>query len=259
MQRKQKKPIQLQLFIELLILNVNRTGTFVLILIISASTLSFGQTDDTTLEAKVLFKDPGSDGLSLSTFYAELAPRTAFFSVDNKTTSFVQLEFGVQLSRKYNIGYYIATSPKTTLINVPAPGTPEYQNWLDSGVKLDQLPPGQTTAYLYFHHTGLNLGYMYKTHNILFPRAGMKIGRGTLEMTAEQKHLFQFFRNSILREKIWNLKPELGIGINLRPWWRFHADVGYQFVLDDDSEIINSGNFDGATFEIAFAFGAFNR
>ena len=210
-------------------------------------------------ETKTLFKDQDKPGLKLSTFYGEIAPRTAFATIHNSTGPVFLMELGIHINRKFALGYYSARSPNTNVINVPASSDPNYQDWINSGVELDQLPAGQTQAYAYFFHSGINLAYMHKADKIVFLRGGIKAGRGTLEMLTEQKQTFNFFKTSIYKNKVWGLNPEIGVGVNLRSWWRLHADVGYHFIFEGSSEIISKGQFDGTTFRIGFAFGAFNR
>ena len=100
---------------------------------------------------------------------------------------------------------------------------------------------------------------MHKTERVVFWRAGLRVGSGKLELTAETKQLFDFFNTSIYEKKVTNINPEVGIGINLRSWWRLHLDAGYHFVFVNTEEVIDSGMFDGATFKFGFAFGNFAK
>ena len=206
-----------------------------------------------------LLKDSGTGGLEFSTFYGEIAPSTAFATLNNSIGKVLMSEFGIHLNRKFSIGFYMARSNKTTVVNVPAPSDPDYQEWIDAGVQLDQLPTGSTQAFAYFSHSGLNLAYMHKTERVVFWRAGLRVGSGKLELTAETKQLFDFFNTSIYEKKVTNINPEVGIGINLRSWWRLHLDAGYHFVFVNTEEVIDSGMFDGATFKFGFAFGNFAK
>ena len=211
------------------------------------------------IKTKHLLKDSGSGGVELSTFYGEIAPSTAFATLNNSIGKVLMSEFGIHLNRKFTIGFYMARSNKTSVINVPAANDPKYQEWIDAGVQLDQLPTGATQAFAYFSHSGLNLAYMHKTERVVFWRAGLRVGSGKLELTAETKQLFDFFNTSIYEKKVTNINPEVGIGINLRSWWRLHLDAGYHFVFVNTEEVIDSGMFDGATFKFGFAFGNFAK
>ena len=206
-----------------------------------------------------LLNDSGTGGLEFSTFYGEIAPSTAFATLNNSIGKVLMSEFGIHLNRKFSIGFYMARSNKTNVINVPAPSDPDYQEWIDAGVELDQLPTGATQAFAYFSHSGINLAYMHKTDRILFWRAGFRFGSGKLKLTAEKKQLFDFFNISIYEKKVLNINPEVGIGVNLRSWWRLHLDVGYHFVLDGSTTVIDTGKFDGSTFKLGFAFGNFAK
>ena len=75
----------------------------------------------------------------------------------------------------------------------------------------------------------------------------------------KKKQIFDFFNTSIFEKKILNINPEVGVGVNLRSWWRLHLDVGYNFVFYGSEEVIDSGTFDGATFKLGFAFGNFSK
>ena len=206
-----------------------------------------------------LLNDSGTGGLEFSTFYGEIAPSTAFATLNNSIGKVLMSEFGIHLNRKFSIGFYMARSNKTNVINVPAPSDPDYQEWIDAGVELDQLPTGSTQAFAYFSHSGINLAYMHKTDRILFWRAGFRFGSGKLKLTAEKKQLFDFFNVSVFEKKVLNINPEVGIGVNLRSWWRLHLDVGYHFVLDGSTTVIDTDKFDGSTFKLGFAFGNFAK
>lgn len=236
-----------------------RTNLIVCILLIGISFSVNAQEEQKKLETKYLLKDNASKGLNFSTFYGEIAPTTAFATISNSLGKVFMTEFGIHLNRKFTIGFYLARSPKTNVINVPAPGDPEYQDWIDSGIELDELPTGATQAFAYFSHSGINLAYMHKTEKTVFWRAGLRFGSGKLQLNAEKKQLFNFFSTPIYETKVINLNPEVGVGINLRSWWRLHADIGYHFVFSGSDEILNPDQFDGMTFKFGFAFGNFAK
>ena len=234
--------------------------TFLLfILLFASSAIAQEQKKSVDPQINYLLKDSGTGGLEFSTFYGEIAPSTAFSNLNNTLGKVFMTEFGIHLNRKFVIGFYSARSNKTNVINVPAQSDPEYQEWIDAGVELDQLPTGADQAFAYFSHTGLNLAYMHNTENVVFWRAGFRIGSGKLELTAEKKQLFDFFNVSIFEKKVLNFNPEIGVGVNLRSWWRLHLDVGYNFIFADSNKVIDSGKFDGATFKFGFAFGNFAK
>lgn len=193
-----------------------RTNIIVLIGLISISFSLKAQQVQNEPETKYLFKDSDSKGLTFSTFYEEIAPSTAFATLNNSLGKVFMTEVGIHLNRKFTIGYYLARAPKTNVINVPAQGTPEYQEWIDSGVELDQLPTGATQAFLYFSHSGINLAYMHKTEKVVFGRAGIRFGTGKLYLTSEKKQLLDFFNTTIYENVVFNINPEIGVGVNLR-------------------------------------------
>jgi hypothetical protein len=208
---------------------------------------------------KTLFKDPDGHGLRLSTFYGEISPATAWAAINNSAGKVFMTELGIQLNRKFTIGYYVARSPKTNVINVPPEGSAEYQEWIEAGVDLSSLPPGATQAYAYFSHTGINLAYLHNSERVLFFRTGIRFGTGKLELAAEQKQLLNIFYIPLYEIELLNLNPEIGIGVNLRPWWRLHADTGYHFVFSGTDVVLDPNKYNGLTFKLGFAFGAFDR
>lgn len=197
--------------------------------------------------------------LSLSTFYVEIAPTTAWDNLESVFGQSFLIEGGIHINRKFVIGMYSANSKKSNQFSVPAAGTPEYNKWIENGVLLDQLPPGSEVAYLNFTHSGLNLGYRHKAERTLFYRGNIKLGVGRLDITPKQITFFQLFNDPIYSIEFVNINPEIGIGINLRPWWRLIADAGYRFILGSSEEIKDPSSLQGLTLKFGFAFGAFNR
>ena len=233
------------------------TLIFSFILIILTLPIARAQNSD---DPKTIFgKHNEEKKLRISTFYGEVSPMTYFSQIQDKLGKFGSLEVGLHVNRTFGLGYYTARSPNTIIIQVPLPGEPDYQTWIDSGVRLNNLPPGQDFVYTYFYHRGVSLSYMFKADWPIFPRLVLKAGRGVFEMNAEQKSFFNFFNTAVYKKKVSNINPEIGVGLNLLPWWRMHIDAGYHFIIDNDAEIVNSGTFDGATIRVGFAFGAFNR
>jgi len=53
------------------------------------------------------------------------------------------------------------------------------------------------------------------------------------------------------------LEPDVGVGINLLPWWRAHIDLGYRLVSVDE-RIVKSADADSFTFSLGFSFGRFD-
>lgn len=225
----------------------------VLLLFIFISTTSLCQ--DST-EYKMLFD---GEKIKLNTFYVELAPSTAWENLADAFGQSFSIEAGMHLNRKFGIGVYSANSKNSNQIEVPQPGTPQYDDWINAGVALDQLPPGTTVAFINFKHTGLNLSYMFRTEKVIFYRANFKFGSGKLDITQSKKSFIDVFNTPIYRAKVFNLNPEIGIGVNIRPWWRIVSDIGYRFVTDSSDEVSNPASLQGITLKLGFAFGAFNK
>lgn len=197
--------------------------------------------------------------IKLNTFYVEIAPATAWDNLEGIFGQSFLLEGGIHINRKFVFGLYSAKSRKSNQFPVPAAGTPEYQEWIDNGVNLGQLPPGSTVAFLNFVHSGLNLGYMIRADHTLFFRANLKFGVGKLEITPEQKRFYHLINTPIYSIKFVNYNPEIGFGVNLRPWWRLFTDVGYRFVVDNNDTIKDASTLQGLTFKFGFALGAFDK
>lgn len=232
--------------------------TILLFLLVSSK--CFAQEEPASEDPKYLLKDPGNKGVVFSTFYGEIAPTTAFATVSNELGKVFLMEFGVHLNRKFTIGYYLARSPKTNAVAIPEEGTDDYQQWLDAGVELDQLPSDAEQVFLYFSHSGINLAYMHKTERVLFWRAGIRFGTGKLTLLESKKQLLDFFNTPVFERRVANLNPEVGLGVNLRNWWRFHLDVGYHFVFaTKEGEIADPQQFSGPTLKAGFAFGNFKN
>ena len=229
------------------------------LLIFSSSISGMAQEKTDHPEYQYLFKNDSQANLRFSTFYGEIAPSTAWANLNSSFGNIFLMEFGIHLNRKFAVGFYSARSPKKNQVLVPQTGTPEYDAWLDAGIKIDQLPPGSEVAFVYFTHSGINLAYMHNTEKVMFYRAGIRVGSGKLEMLQNHRQVFDFFNTSIYEAKAFNVNPEIGVGINLRSWWRLHADVGYRIVIAQADRPINPTNFYGLTFKVGFAFGAFNN
>lgn len=224
-------------------------------LLVSANV--FSQEADKMSGFKYLFKDNTEKGLNFTTFYGEIAPTTAWANLNTTFGKVFLAEFGLILNNKITIGYYLARSPKKNQVPVPQQGTPEYDDWLSYGIKLDQLSPDTEVTYVYFSHSGINLSYLFKSNNIVFWRTGLRFGSGKLEILEDQRQLFDFFNTSIYEAKALNVNPEVGIGVNLRKWWRLHADAGYRIVFAQTEKAIDKRDYYGLTFKVGFSFGKF--
>jgi hypothetical protein len=232
---------------------------FLLTIFCLASLPGKAQKQEDHPEYQYLLKNNSEAKLRFSTFYGEIAPSTAWANLSDAFGKVFMTEFGMHLNRKFSIGFYLARSPKKNQVPVPAPGTPEYDDWINAGIRLDQLTPGTEVAFIYFSHSGVNLAYMHNADRVVFWRAGLRAGSGKLEIVENQRQLLDFFNTSIYEATAFNINPEVGIGVNLRSWWRLHADLGYRVVIANTKEPVHPTDFFGLTFKVGFAFGAFNR
>ena len=99
---------------------------------------------------------------------------------------------------------------------------------------------------------------MHNTDKIVFWRANLALGFiGGLTLT-EDKTFMGLFNNQVYKEKVVTVMPELGVGVNLLPWWRVYADLGYRF-LNADTRVMSAADADGLAFNLTFGFGRFNK
>jgi hypothetical protein len=199
-----------------------------------------------------------SDKLKLSTFFVELAPGTSFSKLNGQTASVSVLSGGFILNDKFSISFFSANSPKLNLINVPEPGSEDYDEWIKAGVELDKLASSTELVYVNFRHSGLRFDYLHRTDRVLFWRAGLSVGfLGGLTLS-ENKTFLGLFNNTIYNESAISVSPEIGLGINLLKWWRVNLDAGYR-LLGADNRIMSSADADSFTFSLGFAFGKFGN
>ena len=199
-----------------------------------------------------------SEKVKLSTFFAEINPGTSFSSLNGQSTNISVLSVGFILNDKFSISFFSSSSPKINLIPIPATGSQEYDDWVEAGVELDKLPSSAELVYVNFKHSGLRFDYLHRTDRVLFWRAGLSAGFiGGLTLS-ENKTFLGLLNNEIYNEPVISLAPEIGLGINLLPWWRIHLDVGYRF-LGADKRIMDSADADSFTFSLGFSFGKFGK
>lgn len=225
----------------------------ILILFASFALASVSQAQDTP-DNKFLFR---SEKLQLSTFFVEVAPVSSS-NLNGQSVSVLSLSAGFILNKKFTVSFFSSFSPKLNLIEVPEEGSEAYNNWLEAGVELDKLSAESEFLLVDFKHSGLKFGYLHHTEKTVFWRAGLSLGFiGGLSLT-ENKTFLGLFNNEVYKESVITLEPEVGIGVNLLPWWRVHTDLGYRF-LSADTRIMSSSDADSYTFSLSFAFGRFNQ
>jgi hypothetical protein len=220
-----------------------------IILFICLTTMAYSQED----EGRFFFRD---SKLKLSTFYAEINPSTSFSVLNSQLINISEFSAGFILNNKFYLAYFMTGSPKINTVSIPEPGTQEYADWEEAGVKVDQISSDAEFLYVKFKHSGLRLGYMHNTHKTVFWRAGLQFGfSGGLNMTEDQTFL-GLFDNKVFETKIITLEPQFGGGVNLLPWWRLHLDVGYR-LMSVDERILETTDIDSFTFKLGFSFGNF--
>ena len=194
----------------------------------------------------------------LSTFYVEIAPGTSFSSLNKQLASTGELSAGLILNNRFTVSFFSTGSPKINTVPIPDPGSEEWNEWLEAGVELDKVSANAEFLYVKFKHSGLRFGYMHNTQNTVFWRAGLAVGfLGGLNMTEGQTFM-GMFDNLVWESNIFTLTPDVGVGVNLLPWWRAHLDLGYRLMKVDEN-ILKSTDTDSFTMKLGFSFGNFRQ
>ena len=223
------------------------------ILIIMLFLASTGIVNAQESDGRFLFRD---SKVKITTFYAEINPSTSFSVLNDQLVSLSEFSGGFIMNNKFYLAFFTTSSPKINTTPIPAPGTNEYQDWIDAGVEVDKISTNAEFLYVKYKHSGLRFGYMHKTNKTVFWRAGIQFGfSGGLNMTEDQTFL-GLFDNLVFESKIMTFEPYFGVGFNLLPWWRAHLDLGYRLMSVDD-RILDATKTDSFTFKLGFAFGDF--
>lgn len=198
------------------------------------------------------------EGTKVTTFFAELYPYSSWGSLNNQSQSIFELAGGLLIKNKFYVAYFSASSPNLNKVAVPDIDSPEYQEWIEAGVRLDKVSANTEFLLVKFHHSGLKFGYLHNANKMVYWRTGVKWGfSGGFHMTEDQTFM-GLFDNKVYKSKIMTLEPDFGVGINLLPWWRAHVDLGYRIVSVDE-RIISAADADSFTFSLGFSFGAFGK
>jgi len=206
-------------------------------------------------EGSFLFRD---SKVKLSTFYAEIIPSTSFSKLNDQLVNVMEFSGGFILNNKFYLAYFLTSAPTIENVAVPQAGTPEYDDWIDAGVRLDKISSSTEFVYARFKHSGIHLGYLHNTQKTIFWKAGIHFGFiGGFNMS-ESKSFLGLFDNPIYEAKVITLEPTVGLGINMLPWWRINLDAGYRYISTDE-RIIESSKVDSFTFKFGFAFGNFRQ
>lgn len=214
---------------------------------------SFGQ--DSTYKNRHFLLD--NSKVKVNTFYASIAPVTSWSSANNQAYNTMQLEGGLIINRKFQIGFYHIGSPNKNKVEVPEFGTEEYQQWVDAGVKVQTLDSETEFVYSYLSHAGFSFKYLHDSEKTFFPTGGVKLGiLGGLKL-AEKNTFFGLFNNEIYQIGVMSFTPEIGLGVNMLKWCRLHLDIGYKWVIPEESSFYITDNYSSPTFSITFNFGKY--
>ena len=115
---------------------------------------------------------------------------------------------------------------------------------LVNDVQLGETNPSN----LDMRYNGLMLGYSYASHRAIHPRFMTMIGTGRVDF-AEQE-----------QDKIFVLRPSIGIELNVFRWFHLGLDAGYRFVSDTDVNQLRDEDLSAFFGEVKLSFGiSWNR
>lgn len=204
--------------------------------------------------SKYLLNNPKS---KLTTFYASIAPMTAFSSLNNQSVNVMDVSAGIIVNKQYYLGYFMSGSNNVNVISVPEFASDEYWDWLEAGVELDKLSSSTEFVYANFRHSGLKAGYIHNPDGFVSYRVGGMFGFIGGFQLSENKSFLGMFDNIIFKNKVITAEPHAGVILNLLPWWRMNLDLGYRFI-NVDPRILSAPDADSFTFKLSFAFGKFS-
>lgn len=195
--------------------------------------------------------------VTLSGFYAEIAPGTYFSKLNDQMASVVDVSGGLRLNNRMTFSFFFSGSPKINKLPIPEFGSDAYFEWIDAGVKLWRVSEDSEFLYVKLRHAGIRLGYEHYKGKPVFWRTDLGLGfLGGMDLT-EDKTFFGLFDNPVYKKSIITVEPTVGVCINLLKWWRVNFDVGYR-VASIDSRIISGADADSFTGKLSFGFGNFS-
>ncbi len=90
---------------------------------------------------------------------------------------------------------------------------------------------------------GLLLGYAYKSHKVIHPRASFLIGSGKLKPKGDQD------------DTIFVVQPSVGAEVNVFRWFRMGLEGGYRFVSNTSLPQPDDEDVSSAFVQLSFRFG----
>jgi hypothetical protein len=195
--------------------------------------------------------------VTLSSFYAQIAPSTSFSKLNDQNATVVDVSGGLILNNRFTVAFFFSGSPKINKLAIPEFGSEDYWDWIEAGVELEDVASDAEFLFVKFRHGGFNFGYQHYSGKPVFWKTNLGIGfLGGLDLT-EDKTFFGLFDNPVYKRKIFTLEPSVGVGINMLKWWRINADIGYRWI-STDPRVIKNADADSFTFKLSFGFGNFS-
>lgn len=118
-------------------------------------------------------------------------------------------------------------------------------------------------AVFQFGHGGIWLGYIIEPSRVLHMNINTKLGAGELAL---RKSLDEYeMMDSYHKDRVTVINPSIGLNVNILPWFRITANVGYRFIggvgdktYDDSNQLIfDADDYNAPTFSFSFLFGGF--
>ena len=125
--------------------------------------------------------------------------------------------------------------------------------------RLDKSFPELQQVDMAFGHGGLWLGYLNQSHRLIHPSVSLKVGGGGVYLAERERNEFIFEEeNRIDEDALFVLTPQAEVELNVAPWMKIKAGVGYRFVSDVDTPYLSHSDFTSMVGNLSLYFGWFN-
>ena len=124
---------------------------------------------------------------------------------------------------------------------------------------LEQSIPEYQEVDMAFGHGGLWLGYIHRSQRLLHAGLSLKMGGGGAFLASREGNEFIFEEeNKIDDDGFFVLTPQVEAELNVAPWMKLNASVGYRYVAGVQIQYLDAQDFKSVTGTIGFYFGWFN-
>ena len=109
-----------------------------------------------------------------------------------------------------------------------------------------------------FGHGGLWLGYIHQSQRLLHAGLSLKMGGGGAVLASRERNEFIFEEeNKIDEDGFFVLTPQAEIELNVAPWMKINASVGYRYVSGVQIQYLDEKDFKSVVGNVGFYFGWF--